>query len=88
MSNVIDKKTEELIALGAAYALNCVKCLKVHKKAALDAGVNEEEINEALSIAEGVKVGARGVIKSEAEKIFGSKVIDNRCCPVGSECCP
>lgn len=88
MSNVIDRKTEELIALGAAYAINCVKCMKVHRKAALDAGVNADEMNEALSIAEGVMVGARRVTKNEAKNIFGSEVLDNRCCPEGSDCCP
>ena len=88
MSEVIDKKTEELIALGAAYAINCVKCMKVHKKAALTVGVNSVEINEALSVAESVVTGARGVTKKEAEAIFGGKVSDNRCCPEGSECCP
>ena len=88
MSNVIERKTEELIALGAAYAINCVKCMKVHRKLSLDAGASIDEMNEALSIAEGVMVGARGVTKSEAENIFGSKVVDNRCCPAGSDCCP
>ena len=87
MSGLVDKKTEELIALGAAYAINCVKCMKVHRKAAFDAGVSSEEMNEALSVAEGVVSGARGVTKKEAKNIFGSKVAENRCCPEGSECC-
>ena len=87
MSELVDKKTEELIALGVAYAINCVKCMKVHKKVALDAGVSSEEMNLALSVAEGVVSGARGVAKKEAENIFGRKVDENRCCPEGSECC-
>ncbi|MEJ2463959.1 MAG: carboxymuconolactone decarboxylase family protein [Candidatus Thiodiazotropha sp.] len=87
MSSLIDKKAEELIAVGAAYALNCIKCMKVHRKAALDAGASKEEMNEALSVAEGVVSGARGVTKKEAENIFGNKVSENRCCPEGSECC-
>ena len=88
MSESLDKKTEELIALGAAYAINCIKCMKVHKKAALDVGVSVEEVMEALNVAEGVVNGARGVTKKEVENIFGREVADNRCCSEGSECCP
>ena len=87
MSEVLDAKTEELIALGAAYAINCVKCMKVHKKEALNAGVSSEEMNNALSVAEAVVKGARAVTKKEAESIFGSEVVEDRCCPEGSECC-
>ena len=88
MSEVLDQRTEELIALGAAYAINCVKCMKVHRKTALDVGVSTEEMNNALSVAESVVNGARGVSKKEAKNIFGSEVVGNRCCPEGSECCP
>ncbi len=87
MSEVLVKKTEELIALGAAYAINCVKCMKVHRKAALAAGVSAQEMNKALSVAEGVVTGARGVTKTEAESIFGSDVVDDLCCPEKSDCC-
>lgn len=85
MTGVLDSKTEELIALGAAYAINCIKCMKVHRKAALDAGASADEMNNALSVAESVVTGARGVTKKEAENLFGSEVVDNGCCPDGSE---
>jgi len=88
MSQSIGPKVEEMIALGVAYALNCHKCMKVHKKFARDAGLSPQEMNEALSVAEGVINGARNLTKEAVEEIFGSKVEDNRCCPVGSECCP
>jgi len=88
MSEIIDSKTEEMIAISVAYALNCHKCMKVHRKIALNLGVTKAEISDALSIAEGVINGARNVTKDAAEIIFGSKVEDNRCCPEGSECCP
>ncbi len=88
MSGLLEKKTEELIALGAAYAINCVKCMKVHRKAALDTGVTAAEIIEALGVAGGVVAGARGVTQKEAENIFGGEVVDNLCCPEGSDCCP
>ncbi len=88
MSKIIDLKIEEMIALGVAYALNCQKCMKVHKKAARSAGVSHEEMKEALSVAAGIVTGAKGVTEKAAEEIFGSKVEDNRCCSEGSDCCP
>ncbi len=87
MSQLPEKKTEELIALGVAYAINCIKCMKVHRKAALAAGVSVQEMNKALSVAEGVVAGARGVTKKEAENIFGGEVADELCCPEKSDCC-
>ena len=88
MSKAIDLKTEEMIALGVAYALNCQKCMKIHKISAHNAGVTQEEMKEALSVAAGVITGAKGVAEKAAEQIFGSKIEDNRCCPEDSECCP
>ena len=88
MSKSIDPKIEAMIALGVAYALNCQKCMKVHKKVAREAGLTVEEMKVALSVAAGIVTGARGVTETAAEEIFGSKVEDNRCCPEGSECCP
>ncbi len=87
MPEVLEKKTEELIAVGVAYAINCIKCMKVHKKAAVDAGASEAEMNAALSAAEGVVNGARGVTKKESAAIFGSGITDTLCCPEDSDCC-
>jgi AhpD family alkylhydroperoxidase len=88
MPKTFDRKTVELIALGAAFALNCQKCMKIHKKAASDAGVSSAEMLEALSVASGVVAGAKGVTKTAAAEIFGGTVEDDySCCPAGSECC-
>ncbi|MES9900696.1 MAG: carboxymuconolactone decarboxylase family protein [Sedimenticola sp.] len=88
MSKTFNPKTAELIALGVAYALNCQKCMKVHKKAAREAGVSPVEMLEALSVATGVITGASGVTRAAAEEIFDGKVEDDYgCCPEGSECC-
>ena len=87
MPEVLGKKTEELIAVGVAYAINCVKCMKVHRKAAINEGVSAKEMNEALSVAESVLNGARGVTKNEAEAIFGNEIMDTLCCPEDSDCC-
>ncbi len=83
----MDKKTEEMIALGAAYAVNCQPCMEYHKQQALEAGLTSAEMLFAIRVAEGVKTGATAKTRQKAETLFG-RTTDERCCPVGSECCP
>lgn len=83
----MDKKMEELIALGAAYAVNCQPCMEVHKRKAIEAGLSEEEMRAAIQVAEAVKTGAYVKAKQSASNLFG-ELKEERCCPVGSECCP
>ncbi len=87
MSKTIDLKTEEMIALGAAYAINCKFCMEYHKKKASEAGVTPEEMHSAIQVAEGVKAGAYNKTKGYAKDLFG-EVTEERCCAEGSECCP
>lgn len=87
MSHSIDEKTQALIAVAVAYSINCLKCMKIHRKKAVDAGVSTAEINEALNTADGVVLGARGVTKQEAEALFRCEIIASDCCEKGSGCC-
>jgi AhpD family alkylhydroperoxidase len=88
MSAPIDLKTEELIAIGVAYAINCKFCMEYHKKKAVEAGVTREEMLSAIRIAEAVLSGTHAKTKGYAKTIFDGEVVEERCCPVGSECCP
>jgi len=83
----MNKKVEEMIALGAAYAVNCQPCMEFHKQRAAEAGLTEEEMQAAIQVAEGVKTGAYKKSKQFASNLSGD-VKDERCCSVGSECCP
>jgi AhpD family alkylhydroperoxidase len=83
----MDKKLEEMIALGAAYAVNCQPCMEFHKRKAIEAGLTEAEMRTAIQVAEAVKVGAAKKAKDFAENLFGN-IKEERCCPAGSECCP
>lgn len=83
----MDKKIEEMIALGAAYAVNCQPCLEFHKQKAAEAGLSKDEMSAAIGVAEAVKTGAYKKAKQFAGNLFGD-VKEERCCPVGSECCP
>jgi len=83
----MDKKMEEMIALGAAYAVNCQPCMEVHKRLAIEAGLTEIEMRAAIQVAEAVKTGAYGKAKQSTSNLFG-EIREKKCCPAGSECCP
>jgi AhpD family alkylhydroperoxidase len=54
----IDRKTKELVAIGASLAARCQGCLDGHIKKALKFGATREEISEAIAIAIGVNAAA------------------------------
>jgi AhpD family alkylhydroperoxidase len=83
----MDKKLEEMIASGAAYAVNCQPCMEVHKRKAIEAGLTEREMRAAIQVAEAVKAGASKKSRDFAESLFGN-VKEERCCPADSECRP
>ena len=83
----MNKKTEEMIALGVAYGINCTTCMEYHKKEATKAGLTEEEMLGAITVAKQVKAGAAKKTESVAGALFG-EAGESRCCPAGSECCP
>ncbi len=82
----MDNKVEEMIALGAAYALNCRPCMEFHQRMAVEAGLTQEEMQSAIRVADAVKEGAGKKNREFAEGMFGS-VKAERCCPPGSACC-
>jgi AhpD family alkylhydroperoxidase len=83
----MDKKTEEMIALGVAYGINCTACMEYHKKEAIKAGLTKEEMLGAITAARQVKAGAAKKTESVAGELFG-EAGEDPCCPAGSECCP
>lgn len=85
--SIVDKKTEEMIALGVSYGINCTACMEYHKKAAIEAGLTKEEMREAIRIGKQVKAGAAKKTEAVAKDLFGEGE-EGACCPPGSECCP
>ena len=83
----MDQKTKEMIALGVSYGINCTFCMEYHQMEAIKAGLTQEEMLGAITVAEQVKNGAASKTKAVATELFG-EVGDVRCCPAGSECCP
>lgn len=50
----LDRKTKELIAIGASLGFKCQGCLEGHIKKAKKFGATPEEISESIAIAMGV----------------------------------
>ena len=49
--SALDRKTAELVAVGAAAALRCDHCLEAHLHRAMDAGASLAELMDALLVA-------------------------------------
>lgn len=61
----LDPKTRELIALSNSLMINCESCMKHHYAKAMEAGVSQEEIAEALAVTVSVAAGKRVVRAKE-----------------------
>jgi AhpD family alkylhydroperoxidase len=57
-AGVLDKKTKELIALGASCAIQCVYCIDSHSQKAKAYGATAQEIAEVIQVASIVKSGS------------------------------
>ena len=78
----MDKKTEEMIAIGVAYGINCLGCMEYHKKKGIEAGLTTEEMQDAIGVAVMVKNGAAKKTRGYAGELFG-KISDKGSCPAG-----
>ncbi len=56
--SVLDRKTKELIAIGASLTAKCQGCIEGHVKKALKFGASRDEVSEAIAIAIGVSAAA------------------------------
>jgi 4-carboxymuconolactone decarboxylase len=51
----LSEKEKEFVALGAALASNCIPCIVYHVGAAKKIGIADEEIREAVELADTVR---------------------------------
>jgi AhpD family alkylhydroperoxidase len=54
----LDNRIRELIAVGASITANCQPCLEYHVSKALEAGVDQPELGEAIELGKMVRRGA------------------------------
>ena len=57
-ASVLDRKTKELIAIGASLATHCNGCLEGHIKKAIKYGATRDELSETIAITMGVNAAA------------------------------
>lgn len=55
---MLDEKTSELVAIGAAITANCQPCLEYHTAKARELGVGDDDIREAVKVGQQVRRGA------------------------------
>jgi AhpD family alkylhydroperoxidase len=84
---IMTEKVQELIALGAALASNCESSLEAHYKRSKELGISENEISQALQIAQNVKQEPFGKMIELANTLLGVPEQSESCCAPGSGCC-
>ena len=78
---------EELVAIGASIACNCMPCLKYHTDRALSLGVSDEDMAKAVAMGEKVKQTPAKLILELANRYLNGKVEDApepQACSTGS----
>ncbi len=82
----MDEKTKLLIRLGAAVASNCIPCFEHFIGKNDEVGLTPEEIQEAVDLADQVKMGARIAIRRAVNDIIdtGAQSCDSAS---GGSCC-
>ncbi len=75
-------RIEELVSIGAAFAVNCTSNLEKHLKAAQTVGITEEEVREVVTLSAFIKKMAA----SHVEKLVG--VTESaEATPAAGRCC-
>ena len=54
----LDERVARLIAVGASITANCQPCLQINMTKALECGIDEQEIAEAIRVGKMVRQGA------------------------------
>ena len=68
---VLEDKIENLIAIGAATAANCIPCFEHLYEKAINSGITLAEIKRASDIAGLVKKGAHIAITNSINELIG-----------------
>lgn len=68
---IYTEKTENLIAIGATTAANCIPCFEHLYGKAVTSGIAAQEILRTIEIASQVKNGAHKVISRAVQKLTG-----------------
>jgi alkylhydroperoxidase/carboxymuconolactone decarboxylase family protein YurZ len=81
----MDEKTKLLISLGAAVASNCIPCFEHFMGKTDAAGLTDEEVRQAVDVADQVKMGARLAIRKAVNATIRTGALG--CDTQESSCC-
>ena len=85
---VLQDKIENLIAIGAAMAANCIPCYEYLYKKAINPGNTSAEIKRASDIGGQVKKGAHIALTNSINELIGTEETqDLPCNPTANESC-
>lgn len=86
---VLEDKIENLIAIGAATAANCIPCFEHLYEKAINSGIPLAEIKRAFDIAGLVKKGAHIALTNSVNELIGIEKTYNMPCDqtANKSCC-
>jgi alkylhydroperoxidase/carboxymuconolactone decarboxylase family protein YurZ len=86
---VLEDKIENLIAIGAATAANCIPCFEHLYEKAINSGITLAEIKRASDIAGLVKKGAHIALTNSINELIGIEETHNLPCDqtANRSCC-
>ena len=86
---VLEDKIENLIAIGAATAANCIPCFDHLYEKAINSGITLAEIKRASEIAGQVKKGAHIALTNSINELIGTKEVHDLPCDktANKSCC-
>ena len=77
---ILEEKIENLIAIGAATASNCIPCFEHIYEKAISSGITLSEIRRASEIAGQVKAGANMAITNTVGELVGDRAAGDLPC--------
>ena len=84
----LSPKEKELVALGAALGSNCVPCVVYHLGVAEKIGISDEELKEAVELADEVRQVPSAQVLKTAHAQIGRKPEESPECPESrAPCC-
>jgi hypothetical protein len=85
---VLEDKIENLIAIGAATAANCIPCFEHLYEKAITSGATSAEIKRASDIAGQVKKGAHIALTNSVNELIGiEEAYDMPCNQTANKSC-
>ena len=65
----LENRITELVAIGASVTANCLSCLEYHVGKAVESGIDEQEIAQAIEVGKMVRRGAAGKMDKLGESL-------------------